>query len=117
MLEPGLPIGSLKLISQHERQRNLIHLQAATNRAAIDPGILLETAVRLLLHFEKIGKRAIGPGTIAHRKERRGHLIKIARPHRMITANRRLVGVGPAAPGNRWRGDRKSTRLNSSHTA
>src|SRR6185312_2122016 len=81
MFQPVLPIVSLQLVSEHERHRDLVQLQTITDGTAIDPGVLRETAVGLLLYVEKIIKRAIGAGAIAHSDKGGGHLIKIARPY------------------------------------
>src|SRR6185295_4064215 len=103
--QPRRSVSALQLIGKHEGQCNLIKLQAAADRAPIDPGILRKTAVSLLLYVEEIIERPIGTGAIAQRQKRRRYLIKIARPNRMIATNRRFVCVWPTTPGNGWRSD------------
>src|SRR6185503_10559343 len=109
MSQPGRPVSAFQLIGEHEGQTHLIQLQAAPDLPTIDPGILGKTAVRLLLYVEEIVKRAIGTGAIAHGQKRRRDLVEIARPNRVITTNRRFVGVWPTAPGNGGRSDHCTT--------
>src|SRR6185503_16092677 len=95
-------------IRKHERQRDLIQLQATANWAAIDPGVLRKAAVGLLLHLEEVIKRAIGAVAIAHGDKCGCHLIKIACPNRVVAADRRLVSVWPTTPRDRWRSDHRA---------
>src|SRR6266481_5960693 len=101
VFRPSVMIRTAKLISQDQGKRDLIHLHAATNWPAIHPGILRKAAVLFLLHIEEIIERAVSGSRVTHRIESSRDFIKIPRPNRVISTNRRFIRVRPAAPGNR----------------
>ena len=78
MFQPGSPVCASKLKGQNYGKRDLIHLQAAADWLAINPGVLRETPVRLLLDTEKKIERALRRCLITYRVKRGCYLIKIA---------------------------------------
>src|ERR1041384_7361950 len=96
---PGYAIRASELISKHERQADLIHLQPAADRTSIDPRVLRKAAIAFLLHSQEVVEQSICSSTIAHRVKRRGDVIQVARPNAMITTDRRFIRVRPTTPG------------------
>ena len=83
-----------------QRIRDLVHLQRAPERLAVEPGILRKAAVRLLLNAEQKFQRTLSRRPVADRHIGSKNLIEIARPDQMITADVVLIGIRPAAPRN-----------------
>src|SRR6185436_15853669 len=110
VFEPRRSIVATELISQHEWQRHLVHLQATTDRTTIDPGVLRKAAIELLLHPEEIIEQAMGRRAISHRVERGRHVIKIARPHGMVATDGRLIRPLTTTPRRRRRSDHSTAK-------
>src|SRR5262249_27208037 len=53
VIAPGLLVVALKLIREHQRQGNLIHLQPVAGWASVNPRISRKAAVGFLLHAEE----------------------------------------------------------------
>src|SRR5579859_4990405 len=69
------------------------------------PCAQVHTMVRLAWHFTRSCRRRLG-----------GHLFRIIHAYRDHSGTRRFAGCVSRALGEGKRADRKSTRLNSSHT-
>jgi hypothetical protein len=70
--------GPAQLPGQHDRERHLVHLQAAEHRLAVQPGVLREGAVGPLLHRPQVIERPVGGGGVTGGQQGGRDLVQVA---------------------------------------
>ena len=100
-------VGAPQLVRQDQRERRLVELDVALVRLPVDPRVLRERAVRLLLALEQPGHGPVGRGPVAGGQQA-GHLVvEVTRPHEVVAAAAG-VGVDREAPRQRQRRDERT---------
>ena len=105
---PRRAVGHAQLPGQDHRVRLLVHLLRRPVGPPVEPTVLREAAVRLLLHVEQVPQRPPRRGAVPGDHEAGGGFVEIPRPHQVVAAHVRLIGRHGGAPGDAHRGDDRS---------
>ena len=87
---------------QHDRQRDLVELQARPARRPVDAGVLPPRAVGLL-HAPQVVHEPVRRGVVAGRLLRGGDVVEVARPDQVVRARELVVLELERAPDPRHR--------------
>ena len=102
-MAPRPGVGAPELPRQQDRVGDLVELEPAPVRRAVQVPVLRQAPVGLLLQLEEVVERAAGGRAIAGGDLRRGDLVEVARPDEVVRAG--VADELAPDPGHRRRGD------------